>query len=258
MISGVHGDRAGDDQALLLAAGEARRRRRSSRSFTSSHRPALRSEASTISLQLGRASWQGHAGARHRPRCRRSIWGTGSAFWNTMPTCARSSTGSTDLSLTSCPSISISAGHAAVRDRVVHPVDGAQEGGLAAARWSDKRGDRLLGHVERDIEQRLLLAVEDRNGLSLDLGRRLGGGSRARGRQRICAERRHRVHPAHLPLRWTRQSRRPTTLNPAAPCPARASVITFWNIRPSRLYAPRHVGAICDSPAKPGCTSPAT
>ncbi len=53
------------------------------------------------------------------------------------------------------------AGDAAAVDRVVHAVDAAQERGLAAARRADEGGDGAIGDVDRDVEQRLLVAVED-------------------------------------------------------------------------------------------------
>src|SRR5262249_27318883 len=53
------------------------------------------------------------------------------------------------------------AGHTGAVDRVVHPVETAQEGRLAAARRPDERGHLVLTHVEIDVEQCLLLAVED-------------------------------------------------------------------------------------------------
>src|SRR5262249_41643773 len=51
------------------------------------------------------------------------------------------------------------AGDPAAGDELVHAVERAQERGLAAARWADEGGDRLLGDVERDGTDPLLLAV---------------------------------------------------------------------------------------------------
>ena len=53
------------------------------------------------------------------------------------------------------------AAHARRRDSVVHPVEAAQEGRLAAARRADERGHAIVVDVDRDVLQRLLLAVED-------------------------------------------------------------------------------------------------
>ncbi len=46
-------------------------------------------------------------------------------------------------------------------DGVVHPVEAAQEGRLAAAGRADQRRDLVLADVEADVLQRLLVAVED-------------------------------------------------------------------------------------------------
>ena len=62
------------------------------------------------------------------------------------------------------------AGDATDRDRVVHPVDAAQEGRLAAARRADQRGDLALGNVERHAVDRLLLSVEDVDAAGPHLG----------------------------------------------------------------------------------------
>ena len=51
------------------------------------------------------------------------------------------------------------AGDARGRDRVVHAVQAAQEGRLAAARRTDERRDAIFVNVDRDVLQRLLLAV---------------------------------------------------------------------------------------------------
>src|SRR5690606_24996713 len=53
------------------------------------------------------------------------------------------------------------AGHPAVTNGVVHPVETAQEGRLAATRRADQRGDRSRGNIEADALQRLLGAVID-------------------------------------------------------------------------------------------------
>ena len=47
---------------------------------------------------------------------------------------------------------------ARARDGVVHPVEGAQEGRLAAARRADEGGDVLAADVDRDVVDRLLVA----------------------------------------------------------------------------------------------------
>src|SRR5215217_4911293 len=65
-------------------------------------------------------------------------------------------------------------------DGVVHAVDAAQEGRLAAARRTDEGGDRLAGDVDRDGVERLLVAVEDVDVPDHDLGR-----VELRGRQAV-------------------------------------------------------------------------
>ena len=62
------------------------------------------------------------------------------------------------------------------RYRVVHAVEAAQERRLAAARWTDERSDAIFVNVDRDILQRLLLAVEDVDAASTHLGLALGRG----------------------------------------------------------------------------------
>ena len=47
------------------------------------------------------------------------------------------------------------------RDRIVHPVERAKKGGLAAARRADEGRDVLPGDVDRHIVDRSLVAVED-------------------------------------------------------------------------------------------------
>jgi ABC-type amino acid transport system permease subunit len=59
----------------------------------------------------------------------------------------------------------------AAGDRVVHPVERAQESGLAAARRADQGGDGLVRDVQRDVVQGLFVAVEDRDVAGGDLGR---------------------------------------------------------------------------------------
>jgi len=53
--------------------------------------------------------------------------------------------------------------HARAFDRVVHAVDAAQEGGLAAPGGADERGHRPVRDIDRDRFQRLLVAVEHRD-----------------------------------------------------------------------------------------------
>src|SRR5690606_38310588 len=92
-------------------------------------------------------------------------------------------------------------------DGVVHAVDAAQEGRLAAAGWADEGRDRTLQDIDRDVEQRLFLAIEGGDVLRLDLhpvGRDRGRGD--------CAGDRHGaenfVHPFHSADYQVRSSRR--------------------------------------------------
>ena len=51
-------------------------------------------------------------------------------------------------------------------DRVVHTVQGTQEGGFAAAGRADKRGYRIFANVEVHVVKRALFAVINRNVLA--------------------------------------------------------------------------------------------
>ena len=55
--------------------------------------------------------------------------------------------------------LSVDAG---TRDQVVHPVEAADERALAAARWSDQRGDDIAVNVEVDVLHRYRRAVTHR------------------------------------------------------------------------------------------------
>ncbi|MOA01928.1 hypothetical protein D3C78_1213550 [compost metagenome] len=58
------------------------------------------------------------------------------------------------------------AGDPATVDRVVHTVQGAQEGGFTAAGRADKRGHRIFPNVEVHVVKRALFAVINRNVLA--------------------------------------------------------------------------------------------
>src|SRR5215207_38301 len=49
---------------------------------------------------------------------------------------------------------------ASTRDRIVHAVDGAKKGGLAASRGPDEGRHRTIGNIDRQVGDGLLLAVE--------------------------------------------------------------------------------------------------
>ena len=56
------------------------------------------------------------------------------------------------------------------RDRVVHTVERAQEGRLAATGWTDERRHILGRDIDRDLVDSLLVAIEDGNRLGAHLG----------------------------------------------------------------------------------------
>ncbi|MCY1432221.1 hypothetical protein D9M71_482120 [compost metagenome] len=63
---------------------------------------------------------------------------------------------------------------AAAVDQIVHAVEGAQQGRLAATGRADEGGDAVLRDVQADVEQRLLVAVEQVEAGHLE-GHRLAG-----------------------------------------------------------------------------------
>jgi hypothetical protein len=60
--------------------------------------------------------------------------------------------------------------HTAAGDQVVHAVEDAEKGGLAAAGRSDDRRDRARRDVERDVSQSVEIAVIQVDRLCLQLG----------------------------------------------------------------------------------------
>src|SRR5260370_7940796 len=61
------------------------------------------------------------------------------------------------------------AGGSRVRDQVVHAVEDAKQGALAAAGRPDDGGDPPLRDLERDVAQGLELALVQRNHIHLQL-----------------------------------------------------------------------------------------
>ena len=59
-----------------------------------------------------------------------------------------------------------------VLDQVVHPVEAAQQGGLAAPGRADEGGDGLLPDGQRHVAEGLEIAVPEVEPLDLDLGAR--------------------------------------------------------------------------------------
>ena len=81
----------------------------------------------------------------------------------------------------SVPSMRIAAFDARAGDGVVHAVEAAQQGGLAAAGRADEGGDGVVGDFEIDVEQRLLLAVEGVDVIEADARGRWRGARRRDG-----------------------------------------------------------------------------
>ena len=69
------------------------------------------------------------------------------------------------------------AGQLGAGDHLVHPVEDAQERGLAAPRRADQRGDGARLHLQRDPLQHLVVAEPGRDvaGLEADQARRAAG-----------------------------------------------------------------------------------
>jgi hypothetical protein len=85
-------------------------------------------------------------------------------------------------------------GRAHAVDEVVHPVDAAQQGALAAARGPIRSRDLALGDGQADVVERLLGPVPEAEGIHFEhgvLGGHLGvHGRRGRSRRRRVAARR--------------------------------------------------------------------
>src|SRR5690606_13930577 len=117
-------------------------------------------------------------------------------------------------------------------------VDAAQEGGLAAAGGADQSGDRPLGDVQANVEQRLLAAVEDADvaGAHLGLGARAGGG-RIRGAVAGCVvalggegAEQHRLHQRLSKRRRSTTAARFITIMKASST-RMAAAVRSWNAR---------------------------
>ena len=73
---------------------------------------------------------------------------------------------------------------AAILDAVVHAVKAAQQRGLSAARRPDKRGDLLVADLDIHVLERMMVAIEQVEALDVD-ARRRGGKILCRGASRI-------------------------------------------------------------------------
>ena len=60
------------------------------------------------------------------------------------------------------------AGDPAARHQIVHPVEGFDAGGLAAAGGADKRGDLVLGNIHGDALERLEIPVKEMQAVQRD------------------------------------------------------------------------------------------
>ena len=144
-----------------------------SRSLTSFHRFAAISERSTASVR----TLLFFTPFSCRPEATLSkidMDGNGFGRWNTMPTTRRTATGSTPGAV----QVGAVQLHAALdvrsRDHLVHPVQGAQQGRLAASRRADEGGHRTRLDGHRDLLDGVEAAVEDVQVRDIDaLGHRL-------------------------------------------------------------------------------------
>ena len=95
------------------------------------------------------------------------------------------------------------AGDAAGLDRIVHAVEAAQESGLAAAGGADQCRHRIGTDLQIDIEERTLVAIENRNVLADHL---VGDRHHLPGQCSFACGFRHHVHFPALP--YQRRSKR--------------------------------------------------
>ena len=188
-----------------------------SRSLTSSHRPARFSDFSTISSSSRLRAARGRGCAGRRRHSRRSTSGTD---WASGTPCRRGRGAGPrpcpELVMSS-PSSSIRPRHARRGDGVVHPVEAAQERRLAAARRADEGGDEVVVDLDRDVLERLLVAIEDADVVGAHLrfaagvhGVGAGGFDSAMAKRRPSARRLGlaRVHVAWSSHRLGRDRRR--------------------------------------------------
>ena len=169
---GLDGDGPGDAQALLLAAREAvAGLLQAVRDLVPQAGTAQAASRRSRPCRPCRGRARGCAGRRRR--CRRSTSGTG---WASGTPCrpARGAASTSTLRVVDVPGRRGGCRpRPGSRRSVVHPVEAAQEGGLAAAGGADQRRHLPVADVEVDVEQRLLGAVPE-----IDLARRHLGGRR--------------------------------------------------------------------------------
>ena len=141
--------------ARCRAAAAARPRARSRwRAAGPSPRPRARRDAAPAPRPSVARPCEPPVQPQSRPRrCRRSTsWGRASGFWNTMPTRRRSCIAFTPRRVDVLAVEQHLPGDPAARGHLVHPVERAQERGLAAARRTDQR----VHLVGREGERRVL------------------------------------------------------------------------------------------------------
>ena len=164
----------------------------SSRSLTSFQRLAPCSDCSTTSSSC----FLSFTPLSCRPAAtlsRIDMVGNGFGRWNTMPTVRRTATGSIAGGVEVLVVQHHRALDAAAGDHLVHPVQGPQEGRLAAAGRPDERRDRARLDRHRHVLDGLEVAVVDVEVLDVDA---LGHGRCfvvSRCRERVRSVRRSRV-----------------------------------------------------------------
>ena len=129
----------------------------SRRSLTSSHRPAPSSASRTRSSISRRGVLVNLSPEATLSKI--DIVGNGFGFWKTMPTARRTETTSTCGAYRFSPSSRTSPSALAPDDLLMHPVDAANHGRLAAAGGSDDRGDVGGCEGEADVLDRVMGAV---------------------------------------------------------------------------------------------------
>ena len=92
------------------------------------------------------------------------LFGNGFAFWNTIPIRRRTSTGSTSAIIEIDAVVENLAFDPRTPDEIVHPVDAAQHGALAASGWADQGRDTIARDRERDVGDGVEIAVKDIRG----------------------------------------------------------------------------------------------
>ena len=117
---------------------------------TSFHRPACGGTARRSRALSARSSRMPESCSPATTFSATVIDGNGFGFWNTMPIRRRTSVGRIAAVVEVAAVEQDLAAERGARDELVHAVEDAQEGRLAAARRADERRDLARRHVERD------------------------------------------------------------------------------------------------------------